>query len=193
MKTFTHVAHWPLPARAALLLAAALACAGSGLWLHVGERDAARRTAQEQRRALQARLSAALARSAGLPVLRRHEGELAMRLLGAEEQLWPDQDAALLQAKLARRAEECGLALEWFKPAAAAPGRPATGAEIGVAGGYAELLRFVELVTRPPRPVLFEAMELAPRAPRDGHAGPGLLMNATVSIVPRRSDQEEKT
>lgn len=183
----SHPAGWPLPARMALLLATALACAGSGLWLHVEERSALRVNTGNRRAELQAQLRGALSRQATLPLLRRHEGELAMQLSAAQEALWPEgnETAGLLQAKLARRAEECELAMESFRPLAAVM----RGADISLRGNYAQLLRFVELVTAAPWPLLVESMDIV-RDERGGEAA--LLMNATLRILPRNATGNDK-
>ncbi|MBO9536541.1 hypothetical protein [Herbaspirillum sp.] len=181
----THPAHWPPAARIVLLLAAALACAASGLVLYAHERSALRQAAENLRHSLQSRLTDALAKTSGLPALRAQENLLGMRLLVAQEQLWTQDghaDAGLLQLKLARRAEECGLEMASFKPL------PPAHAEISVGGEYASLLRFVELVTRPPLPVRIESMELALHATRDG--GQALLMKAVLSAALRDADTQ---
>ncbi|MBP0600100.1 type 4a pilus biogenesis protein PilO [Herbaspirillum sp. LeCh32-8] len=198
----THPAHWRPLARATLLAAIALLCAASGLLLYTEERSALRQAADSQRSQLQGQLKAALRSSAGLPALRRQEGELVMRLAAAEEQVWPrtGDTSALLQAKLARRAEECGLALESFRPRATAataaapgmnnipdpPGKPA-GADISLSGNYAQLLRFVELITAAPMAVMIDAMDIS-RIERNG--GAILLMTATVTL-PAPPDHNE--
>ncbi|OWY27884.1 type 4a pilus biogenesis protein PilO [Herbaspirillum robiniae] len=187
----SHPAHWPRAGRACLLLSATLACAALGALLYVEERNAIRTMAANRRAQLQGELKAALTKIAALAPLRQQEGELAMRMAAAEEQLWQEGGEAdgLLQAKLSRRAEECGLSMESFKPLAAAGAvRPLAGdADISVSGSYAQLLRFVELVSTPPRAVLIDAMEIT-RTEREGKQA--LLMNATVSIV-RIADNKE--
>lgn len=188
-RPIAHPADWRPAARGALLLVAALASAGGGLWLYAEERSDLRLGAHNRRAELQAQLTGALARNAALPLLRRHQGELAMRLAAAEEALWPQgaDTAALLQAKLGRRAEECGLAMEALRPLAA-PGHAVGGAEISVSGDYAQLLRFVELVTTAPWPVLVDAMDIV-RIERGG--APALRMTATLRILPRTDNEKE--
>jgi Tfp pilus assembly protein PilO len=175
------------------MLSALLACTASGLALYAGERSAARQGAENRRAELQAQLKGALAQDAGLPALRRHEGELAMRLSAAEDALWPDSDdtGELLQAKLARRAAECGLTVESLRPLAAQGNAVPSGAEIGLRGEYTQLLRFTELVTAAPWPVLLDTMEIV-RDERD--ATPALLMNARLRVMARseKIDDGEK-
>lgn len=174
-----HPAHWPPAARIALLLAVALTCTAAGLFLYVQERSALRQAAENLHRNLQSRLTGALAKVAELPALRVQENLLNAQLLRAQEQLWPEDsraDSGLLQRKLARRAEECGLEMESFKPLAASH------AEISIGGAYADLLRFMELVTQPPLPVQVASMELAIHTTREGR--PALLMKAVLGAAP---------
>ncbi|KAF1047701.1 MAG: hypothetical protein GAK35_00516 [Herbaspirillum frisingense] len=186
----THPAHWPLPARAGLWLATMLLCLASGLLLCVEELVAARQAAQHRRADLQMQFRSALKRAAELPALTRQQAELDMQLAKAEQPLWPDagEDAALLHAKLARRAEECGLALESFKPQAAGAGHQA-GATIGLSGSYAGLQRFAELVSAPPLPVLIDGIDIAV-AERGGEEA--LLMTATIITARRWKDKKEQ-
>ncbi|TWC69837.1 type 4a pilus biogenesis protein PilO [Herbaspirillum sp. SJZ099] len=182
-----HPAHWPLAARAILLLAVALACAATGLFLYVQPRSALRQAAENLRHDQQSRLLAALEKVAELPALRSQENLLDMQLLSAQEPLWSGDShsvAGLLQLKLARRAQECGLEMESFKPLA--PAQPATHAEIELSGEYAGLLRFVELVTEPPLPVQVESMELALHAARAGRQT--LLMKVVLGAVLRDAE-----
>lgn len=174
-----HPAHWPPAARIALLLAVTLTCTAAGLFLYVQERSALRQAAENLQRDLQSRLSSALRNAAGLPALRAQENLLNVQWLGAHEQLWPEEnraDTGLLQLKLARRAEECGLEMESFKPLAAAQ------AEISLGGAYADLLRFMELVTQPPLPVQVVSMELAIHTTREGRQA--LLMKTVLGAAP---------
>lgn len=182
-----HPAHWPPAARLALLLAAALTCTAAGLFLYVQERSALRQAAENLHRNLQSRLISAWANAAELPALRARENLLNVQLLNAREQLWPEEnraDSGLLQLKLARRAEECGLEMESFKPLAAAH------AEISIGGAYADLLRFVELVTQPPLPLQVASMELAIHTTREGKQA--LLMKAVLGAAPHDTDTHTK-
>jgi Tfp pilus assembly protein PilO len=190
-----HPAHWPLAARTILLLAVALAYSATGLFLYVQERSALRQAAENLRHSLQSRLATALSKVSELPVLRSQENLLGMQLLTVQDQLWPEDShsgAGLLQLKLARRAEECGLEMESFKPLTPAHpvGPPAAHAEINMSGEYAGLLQFVELVTRPPLPVQFESMELAVHTAREGSQT--LLMKAVLAAALRDPDAHTK-
>lgn len=191
-----HPAHWRPAARAGLLLAVCLASAASGLWLYAEERSSMRQAAENRRAELQSRIKTALKESAFLPALLRQEGELAVRLATAEEQLWPAQDStdALLQAKLARRAEECGLAMESLRPRTSPIATSATpdtatvpAVDIGLSGSYGQLLRFVEQVTAPPMPVLIDTLEIA----RVERGGDRMLVMTALVTLPKPLDNKD--
>lgn len=170
----THPAHWPWPARLAVLLLTTLLCALAGLLLAVGELDETRQSARQQQQDLRAQYQSALTQAAQTAGLQSRLNALDMRLSAQQGQLWPVDrlQPELLHAKLARRAGECGLTLESFQPQA---GKLA--ASISLRGSHAGLLRFVELVSRPPMPVLFEHLDIS-RGERDGQAV--LLMKAGI-------------
>ncbi|ONN66826.1 hypothetical protein [Herbaspirillum sp. VT-16-41] len=170
----THPAHWPRPARLALYLLTTLACAASGLLLAVEELDESRQSAQRQQQDLRVQYQSALNQLALRDGLQSRQTALEMQLVAQQVQLWrPDQQQPeLLHAKLARRAEEHGLVLTSFQPQ---PGK--LSATISLRGKHAGLLRFVEQVSRPPMPVLFENLEIT--SERGTQAA--LLMKATVS------------
>ncbi|WP_413457961.1 type 4a pilus biogenesis protein PilO [Herbaspirillum huttiense] len=171
----THPAHWPLLPRLALCLLALLVCAGSGLLLAVNELDEVRRSARQRQQDLRVQYQAALTQQAQLPALQSRQRTLAVQLAAQQGQLWPaDQlQPELLQAKLARRASECGLTLSSFKPLS---GRLA--AAIVLRGSHSGLLRFVELVSSLPLPVMFERLDVNV-VEKDGQSE--LQMNASVS------------
>ncbi|NUT63194.1 type 4a pilus biogenesis protein PilO [Herbaspirillum sp. C9C3] len=153
----THPAHWPRLARLALCLLVALSCAGSGLLLAVSDLEDSRQAARQRQQDLRAQYQAALTQRAQQPALRSRESALLMQLTAQQAQLWSaDQlQPDLLHTKLARRASECGLTLESFKPLS---GKLA--AAIALRGSHAGLLRFVELVSSLPLPVLFERLDI---------------------------------
>lgn len=170
----THPAHWPLPARLALYLLTTLLCTASGLLLAVGELDESRQSAQRQQQDLRVQFQSALNQAVQRDGLRSRQSALEMQLVAQQVQLWrPDQQQPeLLHAKLTRRADEHGLVLTSFQPQ---PGK--LSAAISLRGKHAGLLRFVEQVSRPPMPVLFENLEItSERGPQAA-----LLMKATVS------------
>lgn len=171
----THPAHWPLLARLSLALLVTLLCAGSGLLLAVSELEDQRQAARQRQQDLRVQYQAALTQRSQQPALQSRETALAMQLAAQQAQLWPTEQSQpeLLQAKLARRAGECGLTLESFKP-----GSGKLTAAIVLRGSHAGLLRFVELVSSLPLPVLFERLDISV-AEAGGQAV--LQMNATVS------------
>ena len=171
----THPAHWPLLPRLALCLLALLACAGSGLLLAVSELDEARRSARQRQQDLRVQYQAALTQQAQLPALQSRERALAVQLAAQQSQLWSTEQLQpeLLQAKLARRASECGLTLSSFKPLS---GKLA--AAIVLRGTHAGLLRFVELVSSLPLPVIVERLDVNV-VEKDGQSE--LQINASVS------------
>lgn len=193
-----HPAHWPLAARAALLLTAALACGASGLLLYLRPCATARDAAQAHLQAQQARLLPALARAATLPALRARHGQLVMRATAQAQQLWPPQDLPRLRDKLNRRASECGLVLESFRPLAGSAGGDASaavtaslgpGAELSLSGNYGAMRCFVTRSSRAPWPVLFDGLDIAPRATSTTSATPdggppALLLQASVHVTP---------
>ncbi|ALU91265.1 type-IV assembly protein PilO [Herbaspirillum rubrisubalbicans M1] len=171
----THPAHWPLPARLALWLLTIVLCALSGLLLAVDELDDQRQAARQQQQDLRAQYQAALTQVAQQATLQSRQNALELQLAEHQNQLWPpDQlQAELLQAKLARRAGECGLTLESFKPLSSK-----LGAAIVLRGSHAGVLRFIELVSSAPLPVLFESLDISPV---EHHGRAMLQMNASVS------------
>lgn len=171
----THPAHWPLLARLSLALLVTLLCAGSGLLLAVSELEDQRQAARQRQQDLRVQYQAALTQRSQQPALQSRETALAMQLAAQQAQLWPTEQSQpdLLQAKLARRASECGLILESFKP-----GSGKLTAAIVLRGSHAGLMRFVELVSSLPLPVLFERLDISV-AEAGGQAV--LQMNATVS------------
>ncbi len=170
-----HPAHWPLLARLSLALLVTLLCAGSGLLLAVSEMEDQRQAARQRQQDLRVQYQAALTQRSQQPALQSRETALAMQLAAQQAQLWPAEQSQpdLLQAKLARRASECGLTLESFKP-----GSGKLTAAIVLRGSHAGLLRFVELVSSLPLPVLFERLDISV-AEAGGQTV--LQMNATVS------------
>ena len=171
----THPAHWPLLARLSLALLVTLLCAGSGLLLAVSELEDQRQAARQRQQDLRVQYQAALTQRSQQPALQSRETALAMQLAAQQAQLWPTEQSQpeLLQAKLARRAGECGLTLESFKP-----GSGKLTAAIVLRGSHAGLMRFVELVSSLPLPVLFERLDISV-AEAGGQAV--LQRNATVS------------
>lgn len=171
----THPAHWPVAARLVLWLLAMVLVAASGLLLAVAELDDTRQAARQRQQDLRLQYQAALTQMAQQPALQSRERTLAVQLAGQQAQIWPADQAQpdLLQAKLARRASECGLTLESFKPLS---GKLA--AAIVLRGSHGGLLRFVELVSSLPLPVLFERLDISVTE-QGGQAV--LQMSATVS------------
>lgn len=171
----THPAHWPLVARLVLWLLVVLLVAASGVLMAVAELDDGRQAARQRQQDLRLQYQAALTQMGQQPSLQSRERTLAVQLAGQQAQIWPADQAQpdLLQAKLARRAGECGLTLESFKPLS---GKLA--ATIVLRGSHAGLLRFVELVSSLPLPVLFERLDISVTE-QGGQAV--LQMNATVS------------
>lgn len=170
-----HPAHWPLVARLVLWLLVVLLVAASGVLMAVAELDDGRQAARQRQQDLRLQYQAALTQMGQQPSLQSRERMLAVQLAGQQAQIWPADQAQpdLLQAKLARRAGECGLTLESFKPLS---GKLA--ATIVLRGSHAGLLRFVELVSSLPLPVLFERLDISVTE-QGGQAV--LQMNATVS------------
>jgi len=158
----THPAQWPRPARAALLLLAALVTAASGALLTLRPQQARRDATAARLDQARAELASAWRQHARLAGLQRQDNTLAAALLLRQADLWTDTDAARLQAKLHRRAEECGLLILAFRPGASAT--TADGAALTLQGGYAELHRFVMLVSQAPYPVRFDSLDIAPVA-----------------------------
>ncbi len=181
-----HPAHWSLPARLLLMLACALLCAASGLLLAAQEQEDSRHAARQRQQELRTQFRAALAQANRVATLRVQKTALQMQLATQEEQLWPPSATSngLLHTKLMRRAAECGLALESFKPHA---GKPSAG--LSLRGPYASLLRLVELVTAPPLPVLFDSLELR-ISERPGDSA--LLMTTVVTAPPQPAPNEKE-
>ncbi|MFJ3057771.1 type 4a pilus biogenesis protein PilO [Herbaspirillum sp. NPDC087042] len=180
-----HPAHWPLPARLVLMLACALLCAVGGLLLAVQEQEDSRHAARQRQQELRTQFRAALAQANRVGTLRVHKTALEVQLATQEEQLWPSAAASngLLHTKLMRRAAECGLTLESFKPHA---GKPS--ASLSLRGPYSGLLRLVELVTAPPLPVLIDSLELR----ISERPGDRSLLMTTIVTAPTRPDPQEK-
>ena len=181
-----HPAHWPLPARIVLMLACTLLCSASGLLLAVQEQEDSRHAARQRQQELRTQFHAALTQTTRSDALRTRKTALQMHVALQEEQLWPPSAASegLLHTKLMRRAAECGLTLESFKPHA---GKPS--ASLSLRGSYSGLLRLVELVTAPPLPVLFDSLELRiSERPGDN----ALLMTAVVTAPPQPAPTEKE-
>lgn len=179
-----HPAHWPRWSQVLLLLAATLLCAGSGLLLAVQEREDQRQALRQHQLTLRSQLQAALRQSAQLPGLVRQRQTLEMQLHQGQEQGWSAAQANsdLLHAKLARRASDCALALESFQPQ---PDRQR--AAISLRGQYAGMLRFVELVSQPPMPLLVETMDIVIDTRPEEAA---LRMSAVVFLAPASPSKE---
>ncbi|BEV17529.1 type 4a pilus biogenesis protein PilO [Herbaspirillum sp. DW155] len=171
----THPAHWPLAARLVLWMLVMLLVAASGVLMAVTELDDRRQAARQRQQDLRLQYQAALMQIGQQPALQSRERTLTIQLAGQQPQIWPADQAQpdLLQAKLARRAGECGLTLESFKPLSGK-----LTATIVLRGSHAGLLRFVELVSSQPLPVLFERLDISV-TDQGGQAV--LQMNATVS------------
>jgi len=177
------VSKWPLPVKAAAVVAISVVVLGSGIWFDTRAQLAELDTARAKELTLKTEFTTKQARAANLDAYKAQMAEMKLSFGTMLRQLPSKTEVAELLVDISQTGLESGLEFELFKPESEAPADfyAELPIKIKVTGLYHEFGRFVSNVAALPRIVTLHDFSIKAAPAKDRNAVPDeLIMEVTA-------------